>query len=520
MDLNNLFEKLKQTSDNKIVYYENGARKEKKFRELYVDVQRAASFLNKMSIKRGARVGILGKNCYAWVVADLACLSAGYVTVPLEPNHMVEVDDLIREYDLSLVLTNMSSSFWTSKLIMPFSAIMDDGKNDVEKLNPVKLADGDVFTFNFTSGTSGRPKAIEIKKSSFDNLIAESQALFGFRKDDRFLVFLPLNVYLERCYIYSSIIIGFDVILISAELVFKAIQSESPTVIIGVPYFFENVQKVFLAKVQSKFLFNSLLKLYLLLKKIGLGSLVGNRFILFTKLWGGKMRYLLCGSAPIRRSVLDFYDLMGMRIYEGYGMNEIGGMITLNHPAAVKTGSVGKAFPGKTISFDDYGQIIVQSKFHANTRYFKDEDNLLQTTYLTDDKVATGDVGHADNDGFVYITGRIKDLIILSNGIKIHPAPEEERLEEELEVSNCCIFGDGKPYLTALIVPNGNKENAQQIRTRLDAFNAVRPAEKQIRNFFLSQEPFSIDNGLLTPAFKRNRKYLYQRYALEFEKLY
>jgi long-chain acyl-CoA synthetase len=111
-------------------------------------------------------------------------------------------------------------------------------------------------------------------------------------------------------------------------------------------------------------------------------------------------------------------------------------------------------------------------------------------------------------------------MIILSNGRKIHPTPEETRIEEMLPASNCCIFGDDKPYLTALIVPNGKALSREYIKTKLEEYNSGVPDEKQIKDFFISDEPFSVDNGLLTPAFKLNRKYLYQKYALEFEKLY
>lgn len=518
MNLNDLMEKMKQSSSNKIIYYEDGKRKEKSFSEMYEDVRKVVAYFQTKQFKRGERIGILGKNSYPWVVIDLACIGCGLVTVPLEPNHMVEVDDLVKEYQLSLVLTNLKSSFWLSPLIKPFSEAMNTAP--VDSFSPASFEPHDIFTFNFTSGTSGKPKAIELKKMSFDHLVNESQALFNFNDKDRFLVFLPLNVYLERCYVYSAILIGFDLILIGPELVFKALQTEAPTVVIGVPYFFENIKTLFTGKMREKFLLKVLLNTYVACCKIGLGFIFGNRFFPFTKVWGGKMRYLLCGSAPIKREVLEFFELMGLPIYEGYGMNEIGGMITLNAPGHVKLGSVGKTFPGKSIRFDEQGQILVQSSFHGNNRYFKDSDNLIQTTYQGDDCIATGDIGYMDKDGFIFITGRIKDIIILSNGIKVHPAPLEEKMEEMLYIKNCCVFGDNKPYLTALFVLNGQQYTKEELKSKLETLNLALPDEKKVRNFFITNESFSVENGLLTPSFKRNRKYVYQKYALEFEKLY
>ncbi|MFT7032448.1 MAG: long-chain acyl-CoA synthetase [Cyclobacteriaceae bacterium] len=519
MDLNNLFVNLKK-SENKIIFYDKGVKKNKKFSELYFDVSHAVSYLKRLNLNQGDRVGILGRNSYSWVVVDLACICSGYVTVPLESNFTDDLTKKIEEYDLNFVFTDNKSLCDNDKIIS-FTEVSGYKAPDSKPLDPVYFNDSDVFTFNFTSGTSGLPKAIETKKNSFDHLVRESQNIFQFKYDDRFLVFLPLNVYLERCYIYSAILIGYDIILINPEHVFSALQKEAPTVIIGVPYFFENAQRLFLSKVKSHFLLNSLFKFYNFLRKAGLGILVNNKFPIFTKLWGGNIRFLLCGSAPIKRSVLDFYDEMGMKIYEGYGMNEIGGMLTLNSPGNLKYGSVGKPFPGKEISFDEQGQIYVESLYHANNKYFSTgNDDRKCSTYIGQNRIATGDIGHIDDDGFIYITGRVKDLIVLSSGLKVHPAPIEDKIQNLDGIIDCCVYGDEKPYLTAVIVSGGEHNKTEQFNIEIAKLNERVPNEQRISNFFIGKETFSAENKMLTSAFKKNRKGIFKYYKEEFEKLY
>lgn len=519
MDLNDLFVNL-QKSDQKVIYYEKGARKEKEYSDMYTDIAHAVSYLKSLSLRQGDRVGIVGKNSYPWMVVDLACICCGYITVPLDAKFTKDLREKIEEYQLSYVLVGNAAE--EAERIISFEKVLAYRNEVQERLHPVQIDDLDVFTFNFTSGTSGMPKAIETKKMSFNNLINESQKLFKFRKEDRFLIFLPLNVYLERCYIYASILIGFDIILINPEYVFTALQKESPTVIIGVPYFFENVQRLFNAKAKSNIVLKSMLGIYTFFKKIGLGFMFNHRFPIFVKLWGGKIRYLLCGSAPIKRSVLDFYDHMGLKIYEGYGMNEIGGMVSLNYPENIKYGSVGKAFPGKKISFDEQGQIMVQSKYNANETYYKPQGVVEKNvTYLENNMVATGDVGYEDEEGFIYITGRIKDLIVLSSGIKVHPAFIERKMQQGMNtITDCCIYGDNKPFLTALVVPKNINSSKQEIEDQIRKINEDLPSEQKIYDFFISKEAFTAENKMLTSAFKLNRKEIYNQFNSEFEKLY
>jgi long-chain acyl-CoA synthetase len=518
MDLNNLLQKLRTSTSNGIEYYEKGKKHRKNFSQVHDDVAKVACYLRSLGLKPGSRVGILGKNSYEWILIDLACTLQGIITLPLDPGAKSDLDEVLSDFELGYIFCSIREYNGKSAAVIPFTTVFNSSAQAQASIEPYTYSGDDVFTVISTSGTSGKSKSIEIKKKSFDSLVKHSQDMYNFRSDDRFLVFLPLHVYLERCYVYAAILLDFDVIITSIELVFHSIRNDKPTVIIGIPYFFENVQRMFMQKINEKLVYKLFFRSYLGLKKAGLGFLFGNKFSPFVKLWGGGIRYLLTGSAPIKRSVLEFYRNMGIILYEGYGMSEIGGMVALNAPGAVKLGSVGKPFPGKKVFFDKEGQIFVQSDDNANTTYYKSTREQNESTYLPGGVVATGDLGYLDKDGFLFIKGRSKDLIILSTGKKIHPQRVEERLENSGLFQGSLVYGNDKPFLVALLSCNGGP--ALNVKEVLDKLNDNIPDEEKIRQVHIIHEKFTIENGMLTPTLKVNRKGIIQKYEKELESLY
>jgi long-chain acyl-CoA synthetase len=516
MDLNQLADKLKASQANSLAYYEKGKKCTKSFQQVYADVKRATAYCWELGLRPGHRVGLVGKNSYEWIVLDLACVIRGIITVPLDPGARHSSAELVEEFELSFLFTSQKDLLGTAPQVRPLGEVVAGPEPDGE-LKQVQHPGEGVFTLICTSGTSGKAKAIEVKKKSFDHLVQHTQDMYQFNDRDRFLVFLPLHIYLERCYVYAAILYGFSVIVTPVELVFHAIRNDRPTVIVGIPYFFESVQRVFLEKIGEKWHYRAFYGLYRRLRKAGLGFLFGGRFVPFIKAWGGGIRYLLTGAAPIKKSVLEFYRDMGIILYEGYGMSEIGGMITLNSPGAYKLGSVGKPFPHKKITFDAAGQIHVQSDYHANATYYKGSREQNEATYHPGGVVATGDLGYLDKDGFLFINGRSKDLIILSTGKKVHPHAVEEKIENSGLCRNSLVYGNDKPYLVALL--NG-KGPAADVRQALEKLNAGVPEEEKVRCYHLIDEPFTPENGLLTASMKVNRNGIIRKYQQELEALY
>lgn len=520
MSLNEIMDGLRNSGSNKIEYYQDGKKMSVPFRSVYNDVLRAANYLREMGIAENSKVGIYGKNSYDWLIIDLACLVSKIISIPLDINQQHDFEMLFEKYELSLIATNIPECNNPHLHIVQFSEITSKSKSGQSTSFEMFYEDNDIFTVIISSGTTGISKSIEIKKKSFDHLVNVSQDLFQFNSNDKFLVFLPLHIYLERVYIYSAILLGFNIILTPLEYVFKTIKTDKPTVLIGVPYFFENVEKIFMINIRSKLINRIVFNSYVNLTNIGLGFIFKRAFTPFKNLWGGKMRYLMTGSAPIKRSTLDFYKLMGVIIYEGYGMSEIGGMISLNSPKDVKLGSVGKPFPGKEVRFDESGQILVKSLFNASSQYFKSTEAENKTTFLSNDTVATGDIGYMDKEGFLFISGRIKEVIILGSGIKIFPFRIEEEIYNSGYFDSCLVSGNDRPYLIALLVPKLEHRNRLDFDIILGQINKHLTKNEKVMRYFLFDEPFTIKNGMLNSSLKVNRTKITDQFSSKINDLY
>jgi long-subunit acyl-CoA synthetase (AMP-forming) len=203
-------------------------------------------------------------------------------------------------------------------------------------------------------------------------------------------------------------------------------------------------------------------------------------------------------------------------------MNEVGGIIALNAPASVRLGSVGKVFPGKKILFDQQNQILVQSDFHGNDRYLHSTSEENSRTYLPGNVVATGDTGYLDKEGFLFINGRIKDVIVLANGRKVYPFLVEQRLARLNHIEQCMVYGDTRPFLSAVIVSTqiGKKISRKSLENEIAHLNESSPPEENVLHFHVVDQPFSIANGLMTTALKLNRKAIELKYQEELEEGY
>lgn len=519
MTLNDVIKNLKSNNTNYIEYYKGAKKMKKPYSEVYGDVQNAVGNLKAMGINTGDKIGIVGKNAYEWVVIDLACICYGVITVPIDINQFKTGEEWIAEYELRCIFTNLKDFVNEQAQIFSFEILQNHTRSNILEFEPHFFEPDSIFTVVFTSGTHGKQKAIEVRVKSFDDFITESQKMYPVGHDDKILVFLPLNVYIERCYIYGAILSGFNAIVVPLEYVVQSIMKDSPTIVVGVPYFFETFAELFMKKIKSNLVYFFLFTLYLFLKRIGLGFILPRQFILFKMAWGGKIRYLMTGSAPCNRKVLQFYKDMGIILYEGYGMSELGGMVALNYPGHFKLGSVGKPFPNKEIFFDEQGQVFVKCSYSANDHYYKAVE-ADSNTYLPDGVVATGDIGYIDKDGYLYLKGRVKETIVLSNGNKVHPVYIENMLLESELIKNCLIFGDNCAYITALIVPKDKSVSIDKIDEVIERVNAILPKHEKIVRYFLSYEPFTVENKMLTSALKTNRKFIYEKFSNNFKELY
>jgi long-subunit acyl-CoA synthetase (AMP-forming) len=217
--------------------------------------------------------------------------------------------------------------------------------------------------------------------------------------------------------------------------------------------------------------------------------------------------------------MLDFFNDAGVPLYEGYGLNETC-IVSKNHPGAFRVGSVGKVLPHKRIRFDRDGVLIVGAEYPVNVRYTWSAPGASERTYLPTGEVKTFDIGHVDEDGFLYIDGRVDDIVTLSAALNILVPLVEERLRELPEVHECAVFGDGRPYLTAVVSPASTGVDHERLAQKVAQLNATLRYEQRIYAVLVAPEPFSIDNGLLNGQDKLVRRRIGERYADDLDLVY
>jgi long-subunit acyl-CoA synthetase (AMP-forming) len=206
-------------------------------------------------------------------------------------------------------------------------------------------------------------------------------------------------------------------------------------------------------------------------------------------------------------------------LYQGYGLNETC-IVAKNYPGANRVGSVGKVLPNKTVRFDERGVLIVGSRNPITRRYSWCSPGDNERMFLPSGEVVTHDLAYLDEDNYLYVLGRVDEIIVLSTGRNILVAPIEERLKDHASVQECVLYGHGKPFLTALVSTASAVADRSAIESHIRATNATLFLEQQIRGLVISPEPFSIENGLLSSQFKPLRERIYAHLANEIERVY
>ena len=493
--INLLYEKLLSQEERSFFYYENGKRHQLSFPELLTTVQKTASFLKSKDIKQGDRIGIVSPNSFEWVVLDLTCIMLGVITVPFHDIKSIpEPQQVMEKFDLALLFTEkeLFQYFQDDSRLLALADLRSLVENfpALAQDEFVQTEDEAIFSFVFTSGTTGVPKAIQMRKKSVDDFLINTNKMFEFSASDKAIIFLPLSHFGQRSYIYGSILFGFDFVMVSTDNLFQSFRKDQPTILVGVPYFFENLYKTIEGTTKEE------------------GQLMLQTIL------GGKIRLMVTGSAPISYEVLKAFNDLGMPLLEAYGTNETG-LIALSYPGHHKVGSVGKLFPNKEIRFTKNNVIQIRSDYAWGKAYFKDKET-SKNVFLEDGFINTGDIGYLDEDGFLFLKGRDSELIILSNGKKVHPQSVESQIKSYKNIKQVCIFGNNKPHLTAVIVTEADNNLEESIRQ----FNTSVPEFSKLAGYINTPTPFSVENGFLTSSLKINRDKIYAHYQKELEAFY
>ncbi|MDT3438109.1 MULTISPECIES: AMP-binding protein [unclassified Pseudofrankia] len=451
-----------------------------------------AAGLRARGLGAGDRIGILGANSLEWVVLDLAALRSKVETAGLEPGKFMPTRELMRRYGLSLLFTDRPCD---EPGVEQLGTLLDDltDLTGAAQPAPATYAPDEVTTIKFTSGSTGTPKGLGATIGSVDSSLNAVQDMFGHGPGDNLLVFLPLSLLQQRYWVYSALRYGHDVTVCTYEAAFAALTQVRPTVVMGVPGFFEGAR----SQIERR------------ARRTGLDLAEVAR-----DLFGDRIRYLWTGSAPADPATLAFFNRLGLPIYEGYGLNETC-IVAKNHPAAHREGSVGRVLPGKQVIVDDDGVIHVRAEHPVNRRYAYCEPGDSERVFGPDGTVRTGDLGYLDPDGFLFILGRADDTIVLDNGKKVIVRQIEEHLKASPAIAECVLYCPAQTELVAVVSPASAPADTAAISAQLTATNRALSGDQYIHRVVVADEPFSIDNGLLTSQYKPRRKQIRARYLRE-----
>ncbi len=550
---------------------------------LGLTIRKYAKALIALGLKPGERVAIMAPNCPEWAYADLGAMACGALSVPVYHTEGVKAILHILKDSGSRFLF-MHSPVMAEELDPQLAEvpqleriILLEGQADHPRIIDLatflsqaqQIADADleqrlaagqtdaVATLVYTSGTTGQPKGAML---THGNILANIEAAlqrFTINDQDECLSFLPLSHVFERVDGYYLMLQAGAIIAYaeSIDTVPANLQEVGPTLAISVPRLFEKMYARVMERVLDgpwlkKQIFFAALKasrLYVRQRMAGqepgplLAAVVGQArkhiFVKLKKPLGGKVRFFISGGAPLSRDVAEFFLATGIPIYEGYGLTETAAGIAVNTPQSHRLGTVGRPFPGTEVRIDHEGEILVRGA-GVFKGYWNDEERTAEV--FSGDWFRTGDIGELDDDGFLSITDRKKDLIVTAGGKNIAPQYLENLFKTDKFLANAMVYGDRKPFLTALLVPN--LENLEKfaktnnidflnhcdlvthprilelVRSRIDALQANLPSFQKIKRFTLLSSDFSKEE--VTPTLKVKRKLVTEHYRQILEEMY
>lgn len=510
----------------------NGKWKIYTYQEAGIEIRKIANALKALNLAPQSNIAILSKNCAHWIMADVAIWMAGYISVPIYPTLSADgVKYILEHSDAKAVFIGKLDSFekqraaipaFVYKISFPFYG-PDEGISWDELLKGEPMADftlpshDHVSSIIYSSGTTGTPKGVMLTFGAFDFVGKSLTTHFGITKPERFFSYLPLSHIAERSYIeigvlYSGSSISFTE---SIDKFADNLREVQPTVFGGVPRIFAKFQDGVLARMPQR-------KLDRLLA-IPLVAQIVKKAI--RKRLGFKHTHLIVGgAAPIPVPLLAWFAQLNIEIRELYGMTENCGYSHGDHGKKAHIGTVGKPWPGIDIRFTDEGEILIK---HPGLMkgYYKD-DETTRLTFTTDGYLRTGDKGVVDSEGYLTITGRVKDQFKTDKAKFIAPAPVELKFASNKDIETICIVGMGIPQPIALIVLSDlvkTKSRAdivaglEEIRAQV---NATLEDYERVAKIVILSEYWTVENGLITPSLKVKRHAIEGLYASRYRTWY
>ena len=537
-----IFSQLKTASDVKVLLeIRDGQITGVTGGELLELIRKARTFLAAKGLKKGERCGILAANSIRWMALDLAAMAEGLIVVPLYFRQApAELVAMMKDSTPSLVccgeaaLCDGIQRNWSAA---PPHFLFDEIFAGVEGtvLDRPQVRDEDPVTIIYTSGTSGEAKGVVLTAANVGFMLGctspRLDALMAGRSgQDRIFHYLPLSFCASWIATLTFLLRG-SLVTLNTDLTKLPtdMPATAPDYFLNVPQLLERMRRGVDEQIAQKggvaLAIYSRAKAAWLRKKEQKSQLgdavwlgIANRIAfpaIRKKMMGGNLKALICGSAPLIPETQDYFAMLGIPVLQVYGLTETTGICTMDDPNHVAPGRVGPAIPGIEMRLSDSDEIIVRGP-----NVFPGYWNRPQQTaeVLRDGWFRTGDQGEMDGSGNWRIVGRIKNLIVLGSGHKIAPETIEEEIARSLPgAQQVVVVGNGRGYLSAIVTGNVSGE---QVQAALHAVNPDLPHYKQVRAFHLRQEPFSIDNGMLTANGKLKRDSISARMKNEIEDMY
>jgi len=571
------------------MYKDAGIYKSISFKEAAEWVKKIASGLVNLGIERGDKVALLSENRYEWAFCDYAILALGAITVPIYPSLLPHhAEYILKDSEAKIIICSNKEQFekaksaqkncsclkkiiviekdFESDQCITLNQMIEDGSRIFEEKpdylsNEIKTTKSeDLATIIYTSGTTGEPKGALLTHGNFLHNIEGSLHHLKVGEDDVLLSFLPLCHIFERmaghylaCYVAATIAYAESI-----DTVADNMGEVRPTVMTGVPRLYEKIYSRILENVET----GSAIKRKIFYWALGVGreyinNIVNKKAIpkslqtkrnlayklVFHKLServGGRLRFFVSGGAPLAKEIAEFFGAAGLMIYEGYGLTETSPVIALNKQDDFKFGTVGPPIPNIEVKIADDGEILTRGH-HVMLGYFNKE-NETREAIDEDGWFYTGDIGFIDDDGFLTITDRKKNILVTSGGKNITPQPIENQLVTCKYIEQAMVVGDRRKFCTAVIVPAFDvfekwaKENnivfkdrkelvklpqvRELVQKDIEGVNNNLSSFESIKDFILSEDVFSIESGELTPSLKVKRDVVLNKFKDNIDKMY
>ncbi|MGZ5966698.1 MAG: AMP-dependent synthetase/ligase [Polyangiales bacterium] len=548
------------------------------YRELGELIDRCRAGLHQLGVGRGDVVAIVTNNCVEWAVACYATYGLEAAFVPLYEAQMpAEWLFILQDSGAKVVLARAGKPYAQvveARAELPkvehvigidlpandpssFAALLEAGaKAPVPAADP---AESTIAGLVYTSGTTGKPKGVVLSHGNLASNVSTAAEVFPLTPDDRLLSFLPWAHSYGQLELHYGLLQGVSLALNDdIKQLLANLAEVKPTMFVTVPRVFHRVYEAVRSDIakRPRFVQRLFADGIRCATRKSRGERVGvlerieldvDDKLIFQKIrdrFGGRLKYVMCASAALGKEVAEFVDALGIQVYEGYGLTETSPMVSGNSPTARKLGSVGRPIPGVRIVIDTSagdqegrGEIVVYGPNVMRGYHNRPEEN--EAAFTSDGGLRTGDLGCLDRDGFLFITGRIKEQYKLENGKYVMPGPLEEELKISRYIANVMLHGANKPYNVALVVldnaaiatwaselgievtdpahdPRVEKLILGELRRLSSSFRAYEAP----RRVLLVTDDFSTDNGFLTPTLKLKRRNVELRYGPALEALY